>query len=896
MNNFSAIFDKRFSILSAGVLLSTSLTFAQIQNFSAARMVDGSTTEQVLDLTISLHQAWADLTPELRAQYEEVIGHWADGVYEMSNGGHLLGNIRIFSDSRFNNAADVIWEADLWPNSHLNGFTTNPNRRIAMSDAFSGYDITGNAQDRQDAGYTLAHETGHYVYSLRDEYVINSGDVAVSPSIMNSQWNAPTANFQWLNFSTSNNIGDVTKTNQGRTWGISAWELLVQDPSLDPPASLANTGTARIQYPVLNGRAPSAANTWVAPNGTNYTWMSVQLPATRARDSLRVIWMGNTIDIDLVLDKSGSMAGQPIEDVKTASKAFINALLDFSTNMQLTPSIGLTAFSTYPDNPSTYPITLLTSANISMVNGIIDAMTASGTTAMYDACLVSNTKLTSYSSNNSTRLCMLLTDGEENSSVVTDPDQVIAPFVNANIPIYTFGYGSGASHQNCIQLSEGTNGLFYSNLTNIGRITEEWLRIFDNTADIQYAKDASFNVTSGLDFVMDPSVSACVIQVIYGLTSASSTCSFTITDNNNVIVPSTVHIIPLGSSFPREEIALISINSAAINAAVAGNWKCNVTASGLTSMDLNGTVKLKGKETGTYSLTISDLGKGNYTYPQPMNLTASVGNSGLISGINVVAQLTSPSGAISNVAMYDDGTNGDGVANDGIYTANYSGYTENGQYQFKVHVDNASETGYYAVEGVEYSQHQSGIYNTPETKPVSDNFAREGRIVIHVTGYEQSMIDQIMGFEDVTKWQFVFGTSGTLSSSSEATGGLLSIHIEGNGWQQIKSVDINTEELPTVTSKLAFDLYIGDNQPNQYWVGQVQLFINCPSANIDNQYIGLGELSGQTLGQFSTFTFNLPPNVISVMNGNHSDLSFSIGINTNYGSGPYYFDSMRFIP
>jgi uncharacterized protein YegL len=65
--------------------------------------------------------------------------------------------------------------------------------------------------------------------------------------------------------------------------------------------------------------------------------------------------MGNSVDIDLVLDKSGSMAGQPIEDVKTASKAFVDAVLDFSTNMQLTPSVGLTAFSSTVDIPATYP-------------------------------------------------------------------------------------------------------------------------------------------------------------------------------------------------------------------------------------------------------------------------------------------------------------------------------------------------------------------------------------------------------------------------------------------------------------------------------------------------------------------------------------------------------------
>ena len=107
MNTCYSKLRKKFSLLLAVTLISTGITFAQIQNFSNARMVVGSTDEQVLDMTISLHQAWANLTPALRQQYEEVIGHWADAVYEMSNGGHLLGNIRIFSGSRFTGWKDM---------------------------------------------------------------------------------------------------------------------------------------------------------------------------------------------------------------------------------------------------------------------------------------------------------------------------------------------------------------------------------------------------------------------------------------------------------------------------------------------------------------------------------------------------------------------------------------------------------------------------------------------------------------------------------------------------------------------------------------------------------------------------------------------------------------------
>jgi hypothetical protein len=889
MKVFSNKIKGALSILSGTILLSTGITFAQIQNFSAARMVEGSTTEQVLDMTISLHRTWASLTPALRAQYEEVIQNWADGVYEMSNGGHLLGKIRIFSDSRFNNAADVVWTAALRPNANCNGFLTSSGTHINFADTYNTTTIPGTARQLQESGYGLAHETGHYVYSFGDEYPIQLGDVAVPNAIMNQQTNAVGGNFQWLNLSTPGNIGNVAQSDQGQMYGMSCWESALQNPALDPLTATRWWNGTRRQYSVLNGRAPTAASTW-----STFSWMSVELPVARARDSLVIIWMGNSIDIDLVLDKSGSMSGQPIQDVQTASKAFVDAVLNFSTTMQLTPSIGLTAFSSTPENPATYPITTLTSANIGTVKGLIDAMTASGTTAMYDACLLSNTKLTGYSSSSSTRLCMLLTDGEDNSSVVTNPALVVAPFVSDNIPIYTFGYGSGASHINCTELADGTNGTFYANLTDMNTITDEWLRIFDNAADIQYAKDAAFSTATGLDFVIDPTVSALVVQVTYKLASASSYCTFTIRDNNDVLIPSTVHTIPLGSTYPREEIALISVNSGAISGGVSGNWKCMTNASGLVSTDLQGKVKLKGTQEGTFSLAVTDIGKGHYTYPQPLHLVAALGKGRTISGLNVVAKLTSPSGTVSNIAMYDDGTNGDQMASDGQYTALYSSYTENGQFIFTVNVDNGAATGYYTIAGVKHAQGGTA----PAIVPVTDNFARVGRTVIHITGVTPTppVIEQLMGFEDASLWQFIMGTSGTLSNVAVSTSGTSSLNVSGGGWQQIKSTDINTQDLPTVTNALAIDLFVGDIQPNPNWIGQAQFHINCPSAGINNQHVGSAELTGLTLNQFHTLSFNLPTNIVNVMNGNYTDLSISFSLNTNSGSGPYYFDTMRFIP
>jgi hypothetical protein len=895
MNFFKKTFNKKnCSLFIAGVIAFTSISQAQIETYSRVRDVGNPATQQVLDMTISLHRNWNDLTAAMRSDYEQVIRHWANGVFEMTNGGHKLGKIRIFTNGRFSNAADVVWVANTWPSANLNGFTTSPNRRINMSDAFGRYAVPGNASQLMDAGYCLAHETGHYVYSLRDEYSILAGDVVVEPSIMNSQWNALNGHSEWLNFSTENNYSALT--NQGRTWGVSGWELLIQNPINDPAASLANTGgITRLQYPLLNILTPTAANNWTNPNGTNFTWMRVEIPSAGATDSLQIIWMGNNIDIDLVLDKSGSMYGQPMADVKTAAKAFVTAINNFATNMQLTPSLGITAFSSTPDNPPTYPLTPLTSANIGQINTLIDGITAGGTTAMYDACLASYAKLTAGAPNTSTRLCMLLTDGAENASNERNPANVVTPFRNNNIPIYTFGYGDGASHDNCQALSSGTNGTFYSNLTSAGTIVDEWLRIFDRAADLQYAKNESFDASSSLDFSIDPTVSSLIIQTTYQVSNASSYCHFTIRDHNGNVVPSSTEIIVLNNAYPREEVALVSISSQAVANASSGNWTCTVQSSGLVSPAIKASVKLNNNVGGTYALTISDNGRGFYTYPAPVILTASVGKGDAITGLNAAATITTPSGIVNSVALNDNGQNGDALANDGIYSIAYNSYTENGQYIFNVHFDNNSATAVYAIEGNEYSSDQNGQTGPTEPEVVADRFVRENYSTFQITGVtDVTPIQRLMGFDDASMWSMLW-SAGTLSNNFiTKSQGSSSMQISGNGWQQFKSIDINTNELPSVTNRLLVDLFIGGNQTNLWWLGQIQLYINCPSANIYNQYVGLAELTNLPLDNFSTLGFTLPQNIMDVLNGNHTDLSISLSINTNSLTGPYYFDNMRF--
>lgn len=152
----------------------------------------------------------------------------------------------------------------------------------------------------------------------------------------------------------------------------------------------------------------------------------------------------------------------------------------------------------------------------------------------------------------------------------------------------------------------------------------------------------------------------------------------------------------------------------------------------------------------------------------------------------------------------------------------------------------------------------------------------------------------VMGFEDANQWNITVG-SGTLSdNNSHVTERNTSMQVQGNGWQKLTSVQLRTYEINSTSSNLKVDIFVGTTQPNPYWIGQMQLVINCPSANIYECFVGQVDLTNLERGTFNTVSFNLPGDVMAALAELYYDFTFSITLNTNPGSGPYYIDNMRF--
>jgi hypothetical protein len=245
-----------------------------------------------IDVNIHLYR-----TPSLaeRVPYSNVVGYFADALYESSNGARKLGTVTIYANTPVTGKTHIVWTARCHPCASVGAFPANYIGDVNMCDIFEDCDDQGcsevvnflsNRENIEHAGYTLAHEWGHYYFGLYDEYrgpddgrwdlffdSPHSTDEPVIPSIMNSQWNTINGsqrNYNWLNFSTANNAKQATA--QYRVYGASGWDTLARPLSADP------IGGSRQAYRDLQNVAPSIGQD-----------ARIELPGA-ARSALQIVW------------------------------------------------------------------------------------------------------------------------------------------------------------------------------------------------------------------------------------------------------------------------------------------------------------------------------------------------------------------------------------------------------------------------------------------------------------------------------------------------------------------------------------------------------------------------------------------------------------------------------
>jgi len=148
---------------------------------------------------------------------------------------------------------------------------------------------------------------------------------------------------------------------------------------------------------------------------------------------------------------------------------------------------------------------------------------------------------------------------------------------------------------------------------------------------------------------------------------------------------------------------------------------------------------------------------------------------------------------------------------------------------------------------------------------------------------------ELLSFDNPGDWD-----SNQADVSVKSIDGRTALEVTGQGWLEIDSRTFSTSELGTVNDKLSVDIYLPVNQVNPYYTGAFAAHATCPSANVQNQWIGQVELTGLSTGEFHTISMNLPSDVKNALQGDHSDCTLKLIINTGENYGSYYLDNLSF--
>ncbi|MEL6452378.1 MAG: VWA domain-containing protein [Pseudomonadota bacterium] len=667
--------------------------------------------------------------------YETIFQHFADSVCEQSNGVHKLGKISVFKKGAQAKNANIVWGTSGRPSARVSGFGGTGN--IKMYDTFGSIKVSDGGDDLTRLGYITGHEWGHYVLGVWDEYreagkltgedfePIDS-DKPTDKAIMNSGRTAVSSgDFSWLNHSTSNNI-DLANTAQGRVFGKSGWDTLISTTNNDPTTIGKYAAPKRTHYSNLVGQQPTAAD----------SWFKIQLPAGQAdcRDKLDIAWVDN-LELDIVLDRSGSMGGSRIANAKSAATALIDTLPEGTT------AAGVSSFSSSVTSNAAMTA-IASAAEKTTLKNAVSSIGTGGSTAMFDGAVFGLNKLLNYASANSTnaqQLVFLLTDGGDNASTETLATAT-NKFVAAGIPVIGFGYGS-ASDPNLPALAANTNGRYFFSPTTVTDIQNAFAQAFADVSGSAPLGSASVSAAAGATdvqtFVIDDTLDA--ISILFTYSGAVADFTLALLDNNDA---------DTGQTFTCNEASgavscVLNLDAAAVTALGTGTFKVsavnNSTSDIVTSLNIVAETK-DSTSGGGYNLDVASLDGPNVSYPAPITISAVLARELPITGVSVTATVTDPSGNVSTIDLNDDGVGADQYANDGFYSA-WASYGANGVYEVRITMDNDAGNAAYTGTGVT-NAHYAAMAGLDPNETVADpvlpagNFQRFASSQITVSGVQ----------------------------------------------------------------------------------------------------------------------------------------------------------------
>lgn len=823
--------------------------------------------------------------------------------------------------------------------------------------------------------------------------------------------------WQWWNFSTKFNVrknspqGMEYRQDDGTV--MSAWDVLVRDPKNDVGIGV-DENWPRYWFKSLINRAPSAEDHFLTTTFLNYdentswwpssdaTWRetlncnalkNVTLPFMKVelvgkseseysavtRKYLEIEWMDKPkMEIAVVLDASGSMLNNnKIERAKLAAKFVAGGFLSDDEKYDASNvRVGIYSFNSTkrtvyaPEwNPSLHSI-----------YASIDNVSAGGQTALFDA-LEDAIESTDPSS---MKMIYVISDGKDNASSVTK-EQIIAKYREKDVAIHTFAYGSDADWELLRQMALETKGTFSE------QDNDFFLKIGNRVVEVlanAYGKEqiASENVVSNShssNIYVEPHTSR--LQIYGSFSSSSSSVPISVIDENGNVLNSTINVYSMGDkNYFIAEIFLNKDSDSGKYLKIKNNLNVQIDFRVVADED---------KQHHAMDVEITE----DFIWPMDGKFIASVRNaSGLLTNVMYEGVIKGPNGFVEHFQLYDNGVNGDGVADDGIYTAFVPKLMKDGTYEWEIRASNLEKKARVTMKGTSLPNDKNKGMSL-DTEPFT--LYRNGQFVVHgccsdplenkvallkpndaVKAYMTSNdIDdyQIVGTESKKSYSLLVkaenlssinkimvyspqnllnplyeiffenaedGKATVLLSAEYAkTGNIL--RVVGNngaddnytlylyesdyasfaigrfeslndwhsnhttltldtryknegvrslvtsaGWKVIESRDVSTADFVMLGDRMDIDIFVPSTSQNQYWIGNIELWVDIPSSNKHIQ-LGTQRQIQSYFNNWQTCTFEVTEEIKSIFSEPHPDARIQIILNT---ADSVWIDNLRF--
>ncbi len=412
------------------------------------------------------------------------------------------------------------------------------------------------------------------------------------------------------------------------------------------------------------------------------------------------------IDVDLIIDRSGSMggdysgSGSKMADAKKAATMFVSMMGErdkigvVSFNSTARTDYNLTEIAEYSkDDPSK-----IKQAAIDTIRGIF----ASGGTSIGAGMQTGFDQLKTYGvdswgNKDDVRVMILMSDGHDSTSGLTD--NVLNEIVNYNnsyennkIKVCTIGFGSGADHNLLSDIANKTDCSYQYAINLLD------LYFTYRSLQMEIAGEDMLKLSNKIRIVLDEIISKTVF-----IDSTMGTTTFAIAWEGSdldlaLIQPNGTAINHGTNDSDIEFVEGDTYESYKINAPMHGEWKMIIEAIDVPDEGEDFVLTVSGENAMIFE---ANLDKQKYAQGEEIIITVSAEDSvtetpypQYIYGMNVNAEITIPNQIISTIQLHDDGNHNDGEADDGIYANSFNSSQITGSCTFNIKASgNTNRTG-----------------------------------------------------------------------------------------------------------------------------------------------------------------------------------------------------------